>query len=233
MKKNLINGFSLAEVLISVGIISVIATMGFNISKKNLDRAYDKYVFTGASALALAIEDAHKQDRANNSQELIGHFANLMDIIPDPMNPNSLTAPNGIEYLIEKEGEFDATPVFRIDMTIPNKLSADRDRDRDRYSFYHVKIDNYPTLFLTGTTSSGTDFADRSDLIKYYIDSNENINVPVQYWSFREAACSLLRVSQNINLSNPVNPENENLELLNCENLDLEPQEGILRMARP
>ena len=65
MKKNIKLGFSLAEVLISVGIISVIATLGLPIAQKNIDQAYNKYVYTGAEALSLALEDAENRNIEN------------------------------------------------------------------------------------------------------------------------------------------------------------------------
>ena len=67
MKKNSKKGFSLAEVLISVGIVSVIATLGFSVARTNLDRAYNMYVYTGAKYLSDAITDAEIRDRASKT----------------------------------------------------------------------------------------------------------------------------------------------------------------------
>ncbi len=43
--------FSLAELLIAMGIIAVVATMGVSISKKGVERAYNQYFYTGYNGL--------------------------------------------------------------------------------------------------------------------------------------------------------------------------------------
>ncbi len=51
-------GFSLAEVLIAVTIAAIIATMGFTIAKKGIERAYNQYIYTGYYSLSAALSDA-------------------------------------------------------------------------------------------------------------------------------------------------------------------------------
>ena len=55
-------GFSLAELLIAIGIVSVIAVMGTTIAKKNIERAFDLYVYTGFKGL----QDGIAYSYANN-----------------------------------------------------------------------------------------------------------------------------------------------------------------------
>ena len=58
MKKNIKKGFTLAELLISIAIISIISTMGIVISKKGMDKAYDYYVYNSYKSISSAIGDA-------------------------------------------------------------------------------------------------------------------------------------------------------------------------------
>lgn len=54
--KNIKRGFSLAEVLIAVTIAAIIATMGFTIAKKGIERAYNRYIYTGYYAIASVLD---------------------------------------------------------------------------------------------------------------------------------------------------------------------------------
>ena len=58
MKKNK-KGFSLAEILLTLGIIAVIATLGFTATKKSIDNAYNLYIYTGYKGLTDAIFNAN------------------------------------------------------------------------------------------------------------------------------------------------------------------------------
>ena len=58
MKKNIKNGFTLAELLIVLAIISIVSVMGLTISKKGVERAYDYYVYNSYKSISLAIGDA-------------------------------------------------------------------------------------------------------------------------------------------------------------------------------
>ncbi len=194
MKKNLKNGFSLAEVLISVGIISVVATLGFTLTKKNIDRAYDKYVFTGASALSAAIEDAYRTNEGESisAQYFANYFASLLNIKNAEQSEDGkffLIAPNNIRYLFETLGTTtDGTPIIEITMTTPGKLGSESSNNLRKYRFYHVRNQelNYPTLFPVPDSIDT-----RKDLLKYYIDNGSN-NGSVEYLSFKEAACRMI-----------------------------------------
>lgn len=52
--------FSLAELLIAMGIIAVVATMGVSISKKGVERAYNQYFYTAYDGLYSIIVDSYR-----------------------------------------------------------------------------------------------------------------------------------------------------------------------------
>lgn len=60
MKKQKLRGFSLAELLIAMGIIAVIATMGISIGKKGIERAYNQYFYTAYNGLYEIFSDVHE-----------------------------------------------------------------------------------------------------------------------------------------------------------------------------
>ena len=65
MKKFFKKGFSLAEILIALGIISIISTMGITIARKGIDRAYNLYVYSSYKGIQEAINIANAE--ANDS----------------------------------------------------------------------------------------------------------------------------------------------------------------------
>ena len=81
MKKNIKKGFTLAELLISIAIISIISTMGIVISKKGMDKAYDYYVYNSYKSISSAIGDAisnnYKIDDDDKWDEFLVHIASL------------------------------------------------------------------------------------------------------------------------------------------------------------
>ena len=62
MKKLTQKGFSLAEILIALAIISVISTLGFSIAKKGIEDAYQGYFYTGYNGLYTALSIAKEKD---------------------------------------------------------------------------------------------------------------------------------------------------------------------------
>jgi prepilin-type N-terminal cleavage/methylation domain-containing protein len=51
-------GFSLAEVLLTLAIVSIIATIGFTMSRKGIEKAYNGYIYNGYNSLTIAIAEA-------------------------------------------------------------------------------------------------------------------------------------------------------------------------------
>lgn len=228
MKKNSKKGFSLAEVLISVGIVSVIATLGFSVARTNLDRAYNMYVYTGAKYLSDAITDAEIRGLADDADELRDHLQDLFNARIDN-NSGELITRNGISYNINQVASVANTnkPIYRIVMHVPERRTAGGNPPVD-YVFFHVNDNQrYPALFPQ------EDLDTRIDLLKYYIRIPGVPDNPRErnYFSFRDVACGYLEDSVSLTIS-----EEENLPILDCQNANAPqqvPENGILTMARP
>ena len=50
-------GFSLAEILVCVAIIAVVATLGFSITKQSVARSYDLYIYNGYVSILNAFNE--------------------------------------------------------------------------------------------------------------------------------------------------------------------------------
>jgi prepilin-type N-terminal cleavage/methylation domain-containing protein len=59
-------GFSLAEVLLTLAIVSIIATIGFTMSRKGIEKAYNGYIYNGYNSLTIAIAEANARGHAFN-----------------------------------------------------------------------------------------------------------------------------------------------------------------------
>lgn len=121
--KNFKNGFSLAELLIALAIISIIAIMGYSITKKNTEKAYNLYIYTGYSAIQSAIADANSRGykpivcinkmnptlwtNEDDKCDFTEHIKNLLkaeDIATaeDGSGIRTLKTPNNIVYKLDK-----------------------------------------------------------------------------------------------------------------------------------
>lgn len=63
-------GFSLAEVLLTLAIVSIIATIGFTMSRKGIEKAYNGYIYNGYNSLTIAIAEAKARGFAFNGVNL-------------------------------------------------------------------------------------------------------------------------------------------------------------------
>lgn len=115
MKKH--RGFTLAELILCIGIIGVVSAMGMTIAKINTDRAYNMYYYTGYINLYNAIADA-KASGIEDNQTIMQHVYKLLSkdanvasvpnipnnnngvgwVEPNEANANVINGRNGIRY---------------------------------------------------------------------------------------------------------------------------------------
>ncbi len=204
--KRFSTGFSLAEVLIALGIISVIATLGFTISKKGVERAYDGYIYTGVSSISAAIADANANIEEVKEDNFIDNLPEYSEYIRGLMNAgvngNVITAPNGITFELSEFGEYSESgeapfqQAILIKMTVPIKKRGNQ--TSSEYNLLYLPNTEYPLIPYNPETRDLEPIADRPDLLAYYRDDGRvgrydpmtNLYNPITYGSFREIACA-------------------------------------------
>ncbi len=208
-------GFSLAEVLIALAIVSVIATMGFSIAKRGIERSYDMYIYTGYKSLVDAIAYVNtKGINANENQSEF--FSELTKVLDAKYSVNSgakiLKNKNGVEYQFRGGSSSGHYRSFDIHFIVPTSAFNESGTTQNRISFllkYYYTPDNLNIVlpqigqvyYPTGDVSFGIahsiskDISTRKDLLPAYIDDGVvgrsiggSFN-PKTYYSLKEAYC--------------------------------------------
>lgn len=155
-------GFSLAEVLLSVAIVSVISTLGFNVAKKNLDQAYDAYIYTGYDSISTAISNTkilNYEYDPDNYEDTLKYMASLFNTSLNS-NKDGFKAPNGIEYIFDNSDN----DKLKITMKVPTRRTSSGTSNNE-YDFVYLKNDgSYPFLIPPNN------LINRKDLIAFYIE---------------------------------------------------------------
>lgn len=95
--KKFFRGFTLAELLLCVGIIGIVSAMGMTIAKIGTDKAYNTFYYAGYINLYNAIADAKSQGKVTNV-EIMNHAGDLLS--KDRLVANSFN--DGIRFLSYK-----------------------------------------------------------------------------------------------------------------------------------
>jgi len=176
--KSLKKGFSLAELLIALAIMSIIASMGITISKRGIERAYNMYFYTGYANLEDAINAAEKKEKSFISSETdcsdgakyIAKLFNGKCSIDNSDRPQLITTPSGIAYKFY----FDSTSqIYYIAMIVPGIKKAAENvayfiRYKDLKAYNSILIP-YQDTSQDGSLS-GINLQNRPDLIAFYTD---------------------------------------------------------------
>ena len=75
--KKFFRGFTLAELLLCVGIIGIVSAMGMTVAKIGTDKAYNSYYYAGYINLYNAIADAKSQGEDSN-ESIMNHARDLL-----------------------------------------------------------------------------------------------------------------------------------------------------------
>lgn len=200
MNKFFKKAFSLAEILIALAIVSVIATMGFSIAKKGIANAYKEYFFTGYNGLNTALQIAKKEIYDDNANEEIDEDIlrdKFIDHIQYTLNMKKtgtqFSAPNGIIYKIVTNKYNDkGIPYMDIEMKVP---ATKTDSVKENYRFAYFSYDPDEPFLLpvhkegSQTTNGYIDLTSRKDLIAFActISPNKTIyDCPDKFNSFNE-----------------------------------------------
>ncbi len=180
-------GFSLAELLICLAIIAVIATFGFAITKHNIDSAYDRYIYTGYRGLYDAILEANAQGYEftessgyifNNFKGYIGYLLNKTGE-QTPKDSYEINASNGVKYKFVDfyGGESSGEPCYvEIEMQVPSKKrigSNNKTINHHTICLGYWPQEDYGVLLPLNNTQSCSntiDVRDRIDLLPFYLE---------------------------------------------------------------
>jgi len=168
-------GFSLAELLIAMGIVSVVATLGFSVAKRGIEDAYNIYIYTGYKGVMDAI--GHATGRNINIYNGQNAFvADLGKTLNGTVSGSTLTAPNGIIYKFDTLAPKDGKRYYLITMQVPSVKKNGSSRRTlclgyspdDDWSIL-LPLDKYTSAEASCTSSIPTPYT-RRDLLAFYVD---------------------------------------------------------------
>lgn len=162
-------GFSLAELLIAMGIVSVVATLGFTIAKRGIEDAYDLYVYTGYNGIATAI--GHAQGRNILVTENEAEFFNdIRKTLGASGSGGSINAPNGINYTFTKT----VGTHYSLKMEVPSVKK--NGKSRNTICLNYAPEEDWGILVpldTGGCKSTIENVRKRADLLPFYVDDGE------------------------------------------------------------
>lgn len=211
--KKLKKGFSLAEVLIVLAIVSVIATMGFSIAKRGIERAYDMFIYTGYDSLNDAI--AYVNTKSITATEENSFFIELAKVLDAEHQVvagyHILKNKNGIEYRFDGPnitGDYTLDYTVFLTVPAPSYQFANNMFNKSTYLLRYFFTPEDLNIVLpvddnvytpAGAINADLNFArglpNRKDLLPYYIDDGivgrviEGTYHRKTYYSLREAYC--------------------------------------------
>lgn len=212
--KKLKMGFSIAEILIVLAIVAVIAVIGFNVAKRGLERAYDTYIYTGYKGLTDAITYLNSQGLTADQPTFVSEMAKILDARYSELPiAKSIINKNGIEYRFYNSLDPDyscvdialvvPTTSFNINGTVKNKIvfvlkyfytpnNVNIVLPQTSKVYYITELNS---AILAPANNFNKDILNRADLLPFYIDDGiagrilGGVYQPKKYYSAREAYC--------------------------------------------
>ena len=189
--KKMLKGFSLAELLIAMAIIAIIATLGVSISKQGIENAYNAYWYTGYRGLYDSLSEITYEGKSiinvtnaplpivSLNQNFISDMADLLNIqranrqMPARIQDSaSMTAPNGIMYTIQpspdrlRDADGNFHNIVYIHMQVPQ---AKRNPINTTHFIYAPTLNSGMLIPYTPDNNS-MDLQNRKDLLPFYVD---------------------------------------------------------------
>lgn len=252
MKKNIKKGFTLAELLISIAIISIISTMGIVISKKGMDKAYDYYVYNSYKTISSAIGDAisnnYKID--DNKEDWEAFLIYISDLFGGSKSEFSIDLDERYSFISLKNGvvyKFNNTHKGHIRILLPSANSKGRILD------FYLDPDHYEYGLIPASNEAYNDslsVLNRIDLLPFTIDDGEkgkiasrlnednlsSFDAPdyldkghkaIERYSYKKAFCNIYGTYTNTN-----NPIDFAVFKIDCDGEDPS-EKGVLRLLNP
>ncbi len=248
--KSIKKGFSLAEVLIALTIVSIIATLGFTIAKKGIEDAYNLYIYTAYSSMQKVIIDANKRgDGAENNydkfvERIISTFSSEKDEDNSTASATRFKTSNNVQFEISKLGKYESVldgrehSIISIKMILPSVRKA----SKENCTLSFVYRPQYPQEGLVPYTSLITEVNDinlneRRDLLPFYIDGNKNNtgSKKKKYYSYEDAYCRVIDSYANDNTYDSfsdIETISDKIKF-NCNISDNEKTFGAIKVANP
>ena len=202
--KKMMRAFTLAELLLCIGIIGIVSAMGMVITKHSTERAYNLYYYTGYINLYNSIAEA-KTEGKESIQDIMNYVKELMN--DGGADANRIVAINGIEYV------YSVGAIQNERMNIQMSVPVAKTRNNNGLTSVELCFDNSTPGYLIPIAPSGGSSAPnlqiRRDLLPAYIDDGKvgrnnivnrdgfNYAKPI-YGSYKDAYCSIRGSSGNI-----------------------------------
>lgn len=189
MKKK--SGFSLAEMLISLAIVAIVATMVFVISKKGTERAYNLFYYSGYEGLTDAFADAQERGLSLEfdnfgTGDFMDHVSRMLVVNPSTdivKTATSITinARNGIRYVITSghtpidSGDGVTRHLYKIQMYVPSVRKAGG-ATTGVVLFYSPEMFEMLIPNIDSTqkiNDTDLNLQERYDLLPFYFDDGE------------------------------------------------------------
>lgn len=208
--KNFKKGFSLAELLIALAIISIVAIMGYSITKKSTEKAYNLYIYSGYHAIQGAIADANSRGYSvedckegklsgENTCAFVKHIQKLLEVSDEDINDSNpnfavFRTFNNIKYIMNYNMNYNDGTLL-IKMSVPTTKKKINNTLTNSYTFSFLYAPNKIDCIVpfTGTYPNGMgedfslaptnniDLTKRIDLLPFYIDDGMSGRV-IQYY---------------------------------------------------
>ena len=230
-------GFTLAEVLLCVGIIGIVSAMGAFATKHSIDQAYRGYWYNGYVNLSNAIADLEANNMfdsntTNYIQDTSGFASNIKTTFGSGSSSgSSFTANNGISYTFSKESGGDT---YYIEMKVPQpKTKINQNGNATAKLAY-----NHNTKILMPIAGGNINLQERIDLLPFYLDdgtavykkdaSGNLIKKSIQYMTFKDAYC--LSGQSTVTAKDA---KGTAVTLVDCSNAGSNTTDGFLKVANP
>ncbi len=199
--KNIQRGFTLAEIILSVGIIGIVSAMGLMVSKYSTEKAYNLFYYSGYISLYNSLLEAEAQKEGQSNTDILAGVARYLDsnvkTLPSPINGNDkyIKTSNGIQFYFRSTGLDDNSYIY-LTMEVPQPKTRTNNGKASVVLMY-TKVDDISYLIPVDTMND-VKLQERRDLLPAYIDdgivgradANGQVRA-IAYYNYKQAYCAM------------------------------------------